>query len=366
MGLKFSFVLLFLGVLLVQAQESFLIYAPSRSTQALYVLEARVRGETVELKGVLDYPLGFSATTITKHPKKDLLYVTTNGGLEGECPAATVELDKEGIPKMHRSHLLKNGYAGLAVNAGGDWIAGASYRTGWLDLYRLGEGGGIGELLVSRHEERKNAHFVLISPDQRNLYVPYVKDFNALMQYRLDGEKLKPLDPIDASPPKGTGPRHLANHPGGQFVYASNEQRPGASVYQRLQNGQLKHVQRCDAFDELPRASGLSSSDIQCTPDGRFVFVGIRDRDKEYNSLARYKVNEDKTLTLLGRTSADAVPWGLALSPDGGFLLATGTLAGTLQVFHISKKGDLVLAAKHQWDEKVTDLVTRPLNSGKR
>lgn len=360
MSLKLSFVLLFLGGLLVQAQESFLIYAPSRSTQSLHVLEARVQGETVGLKGALDYPLRFSATTIAKHPKKDLLYVTTNGGLEGECPAATVELDKKGIPKMHRSNLLKNGYAGLAVNAG------ASYRTGWLDLYRLGEGDGIGELLVSRHEKRKNAHFVLLSPDQKNLYVPYVKDFNALMQYRLNGEKLTPLDPIDARPPKGTGPRHLANHPGGQFVYASNEQRPGASVYQRLPNGQLKHVQRCDAFDELPRTSGLSSSDIRCTPDGRFVFVGIRDRDKEHNSLARYKVNEDKTLTLLGRTSADAVPWGLALSPDGGFLLVTGTLTGTLQVFQISKKGDLVFAAKHEWGEKVTDLVTRPLNSGKR
>jgi 6-phosphogluconolactonase len=216
--------------------------------------------------------------------------------------------------------------------------------------------------------ERKSVHFgELVSlfeadhwDDQKNLYVPYVKEFNALMQYGIDGKTLTPLDPINAKPPEGTGPRHLANHPEGKFVYSSNEQSPGASVYQRLPNGQLKHVQICDAFEKFPRESGLSTSDIQCTPDGRFVFAGIRDREREHNAIARYKVNKDKTLSLLGRTPVDAVPWGLALSPAGRHLLATGTTTGTLQVFRIGNDGNLTLAAKHEWGDKVTDLVTRP------
>ena len=70
-------------------------------------------------------------------------------------------------------------------------------------------------------------------------------------------------------------------------------------------------------------------------------------------------MNEDKTLTFLGRTPADAVPWGLAFSPDGRYLLATGTIAGTLQVFRISKEGGLTLATRHGWDDRVTDFVTR-------
>lgn len=361
-----SFVLLILGSLELQAQESFLVYAPSRSSESLRVVEANVEGRTVELRRVAEYPLGFSATTITKHPEKDLLYVTTNGGPEGQCAAATVELGENGIPQRHHLHLLKNGYAGLAVNVKASWLAGASYRTGWLDVYQLDNDGRIGKALVSRYEEKKNAHFVLISPDYKNLYVPFVKNFNALMQYEIDGKTLTSLDFLDAKPPEGTGPRHLANHPGGKFVYSSNEQRPGASVYQRLPNGQLKHIQICDAFEEFPRESGLSSSDIQCTPDGRFVFVGIRDRAKEHNAIARYKVNEDKTLTFLGRTPADAVPWGLALSPDGHHLLATGTTTGTLQVFRVSGEGGLALAAKYEWGDKVTDLVTRPQISPER
>ena len=359
MKLIFPLFFLFLTSCFVSAQESFHIYAPSRSAEVLRVLEAKVDGDALKLTSVVDYPLEFSATTITKHPKKNLLYVATNNGPDGQCPAATVVLDEKGIPKSHHKHLLKNGYAGLVVNAKAGWLAGASYRTGWLDVYQLNEEGTIGKNLVSRFEEKKNAHFVLVSPDQKNLYVPYVKDFNALMQYDIDGKTVAPLDPINAKPPEGTGPRHLANHPEGKFVYSSNEQRPGASVYQRLPDGHLKHVQVCDAFEKSPRESGLSSSDIQCTPDGRFVFVGIRDREKEHNAIARFKVNEDKTLSFLGRTPADAVPWGLALSPDGCHLLATGTLTGTLQVFRISEKGDLSLAAKHEWGGKVTDLVTR-------
>ena len=90
--------------------------------------------------------------------------------------------------------------------------------------------------------------------------------------------------------------------------------------------------------------------------------MGIRDREKEHNAIARYKVNEDKTLTFLGRTPADAVPWGMAFSPDGRYLLATGAIAGTLQVFSISKEGDLTLAVKYKWGDKVTDLVTRKIN----
>jgi len=353
--------LLFLGNAFLSAQESFLIYAPSRKSEELRVLEAKVDGKKLHLRSVVDYPLGFSGTTIASHPKKKLLYVTTNNGPEGECPAATIELDEQGVPNKHHAHLLKNGYAGLGLNLEAGWIAGASYRTGWLDVYQLNDEGKIGKILVSRFEEKKNAHFVLVSPDNRNLYVPYVKDFNVLMQYERRDGSLVPLDPINAGPPEGTGPRHLANHPSGKFVYSSNEQRPGASVYKRSPNGQLKHLQICDAFEIFPRDSGLSSSDIQCTPDGSFVFVGIRDREKEHNAIARYKVNVDNTLTFLGRTPADPVPWGLALSPDGYHLLATGTATGTLQVFRISEDGNLTLSAKHEWGDKVTDLVTRSI-----
>ena len=350
--------LAFFLVPLLRAPGNFHIYAPSREKEALHVLEAKVEGDSLTLRKVMDYPLAFSATTITAHPIKNVLYVTTNFGPEGKCPAATVILDEKGTPKSHHPHHLKNGYAGLAVDADGSFLAGASYRTGWLDLYELDDG-KIGKLLQSRHEEKKNAHFVLLSPDQKNLYVPYVKDFNALMQYGIGKIKVAPLEPIDAKPPAGTGPRHLANHPKGTFVYSSNEQRPGASAYQRLPNGQLKHLQICDAFEKRPREKGLSSSDIQITPDGRFVFVGIRDREKEHNSIARYKVKDDKTLAFLGRTPADAVPWGMALSPDGKHLLVTGTLTGTLQVFRIGKDGKLTLVAKHKWGGKVTDLITR-------
>lgn len=360
---QLSFFLLLLSGLLLRAGESFLIYAPSREAKVLHILEARVEGENLKLAKVVDHPLGFTGTTITNHPENDLLYVTTNGGPEDECPSATIELDESGKPKKQHDHLLKRGYAGLAVHGKEGWLAGASYRTGWLDLYKLDDKGVIGKAIQSRFEERKNAHFVLISPDGKNLYVPYVKDFNALMQYGVGAgnDPLAPLDPINAEPPEGTGPRHLACHPDGKFVYSSNEQRPGASVYQRLSDGQLKHVQRCDAFEKMPRESGMSSSDIQITPDGRFVFVGVRDREKEYDAVARYRVNEDKTLTFLGRTKADPVPWGMALSPDGKHLLVTGTLTGTLQIFRIDEQGGLTLAAKHEWSGKVTDLVTRPI-----
>jgi 6-phosphogluconolactonase (cycloisomerase 2 family) len=72
-------------------------------------------------------------------------------------------------------------------------------------------------------------------------------------------------------------------------------------------------------------------------------------------------VGEDKRLTFLGRSPADAIPWGLAFSPNGSHLLATGAIAGTLQVFRIGREGDLTLVARHEWGDKVTDLITRQI-----
>ena len=56
------------------------------------------------------------------------------------------------------------------------------------------------------------------------------------------------------------------------------------------------------------------------------------------------------------------MPWRLAFSPDGRYLLATGAIAGTFQVFRIGGEGGLTLAAKHLWGDKATDLITRKTN----
>ena len=68
---------------------------------------------------------------------------------------------------------------------------------------------------------------------------------------------------------------------------------------------------------------------------------------------------EDGKAEFLGLTEADQVPNGLALSPDGKFLLVSAATGASLTAYRISKNGDLKQVAVLGWDEGMSDLVTR-------
>jgi 6-phosphogluconolactonase len=215
--------------------------------------------------------------------------------------------------------------------------------------------------MTGRNEGRKNAHCVLPSPDNRFVYIPYVKDTNALLQYRFDARSgtLTPLEPANANPPEGSGPRHMAYHPTLPVAYFSNEQHLGVSIYDRESAGPLKFRAVCDAVTAEEPKEGVSSSDIVITPDGRFVFAGIRGHSRDFNWITRYRVDEKGGLTLLGRTPADKIPWGFTLSPDGEYLAVTAFNGGSISVYHVTRDGDLVQSARVDCDKNISDIVAR-------
>jgi len=124
---------------------------------------------------------------------------------------------------------------------------------------------------TGRDEGRKEAHSILPSPDNRNLYTPYLKSNKAILQYRFDPEtgRIESLEPLDAQLPTDKGPWHIVYHPTLPVAYFSNEQSLGVSVYDRdTQSGQLKFHSVCEAVSSDEPTEGFSSSDIVITPDG--------------------------------------------------------------------------------------------------
>ena len=103
----------------------------------------------------------------------------------------------------------------------------------------------------------------------------------------------------------------------------------------------------------------MSSSDIVITPDGRFIFAGIRGHKRDFDHISRYRVKDDGTVELLGLTPADKIPWGLTLSPNGKYLIASAFQGATLTAYKIGEEGELVKAASIACDKEISDLVTR-------
>lgn len=360
-GFLFSLLPLF-GLTGLHAEGEFHIYAPSRSSNSLWIVSATPSEDKLDLKTVEKVDLGFPAATITAHPEKPLLYLASNRTEEnGVTPGAAVHLGEDGKKSEITPFPLIHGYSYISLDRKNRYLLGANYRSGYVDVYALSENDVPWKTVATLDEGRKNAHCVLTSPDNRSFYIPYVKDTNALYQYSFDGKtgKVSPLKPINANPPEGTGPRHLAYHPTLPILYFSNEQHLGVSAYRRAESGHLSVLQICDLTGPEAPAEGVSSSDIVITPDGKYLFAGIRGHKHDFDWISRYGIMEDGKIKHLGLTPADKIPWGLALSPSGKYLLATGFEAGILMAYLIEDGGNLKRVGTLEWDKQISDLVTR-------
>ncbi len=344
------------------AAEAFSVYAPAPKTQMLWIVDAVPKEEGgLELKVAQKQHIGFRGHVIAAHPKKPLLYIAGGGGERGKVPGAVVALAKNGTYASHQRVDLNDDAAYLSLDRTGAFLFGVSYGNGRLNVYRLGENGLPGKAVATVDEGKKEAHCVLISPDNQFLYIPYVKGNLALFQYRFDATSgtVTPLAPANANPPAGTGPRHLVYHPKLPMVYFSNEQGIGLSTYERRPDGQLVLKQDIAILPEGMSKEGLSASDLEITPDGKFIFAGLRGHRQDFDRIARYRVKDDGQAELLGLAPADKIPWGLALSPDAKYLLVSAYTGATLTAYRITNEGDLKKAASLSWDAEISDLLTR-------
>ena len=345
----------------LSASTPFHIYSPSSKENTLWIVKATPRGDRLDLKVATKVNFDFPGRVITAHPSKPLLYVTATGGDPGKVPGAVVRLKKDGSYHSHHNVNFNDGSCYLALDKENKHLLGVSYGNGRLNVYPLDDKGIPGTAVTSVDEGKREAHCVLLPPDGKNIYIPYVKGNLALLQYAYDSKtgKVTPLEPKDAKPPLGSGPRHMAYHPTLPMVYFSNEQGIGLSSYRREADGQLKAEQDLSILPPGMSKIGLSASDLLITPDGKFLFAGLRGHRQEFDRISRYRVLENGKAEFLGLTEADKIPWGLTLSPDGKFLLVSATSGASLTAYRVSPDGNLKKVASLPWDSRMSDLVTR-------
>ena len=340
---------------------SFHLYGASRSSQQLWHVEVLERTDGLALERRGTHALGFAPNPIVGHPTLPVLYLSSVSALPGPAPRLLrVGLD-DSRPVRFDAREAPADYAFLHVDRSARGLFAASYRSGRVDVFDLDPAGVIGEQRAPRAEVSPYAHSVVTSPDGRFAYVALVRDSNAILQYGIDAASggLVPLVPPGAPVPERAGPRHLAFHPHLPVVYASNEQRLGVSVYRQRPTGQLDLVQLEGAISAETDPRGRSGSSLVVTPDGRFLFSGVRAARAERNAIARYRIDERGELEALGHTRTSPLPWALALAPGGGTLLVSATGEAVLLAYGIGEGGELTLRARLEWDEGIRSIVTR-------
>ncbi len=175
-----------------------------------------------------------------------------------------------------------------------------------------------------------------INLDAANRFA-FVADLGAdkVMIYRFDPAKgtLTPNDPPSVAIEPGSGPRHFAFHPSGNFAYVINELASTitALAYDAAR-GTLKPI---GTVSTLPRdfQGENTTAEVRVHPSGKFVYGSNRGHD----SIAMFAVDPATgTLTPMGHQGTGGkTPRNFNIESDGKFLLAANQDSGTINVFRI-------------------------------
>ncbi|MEU6537343.1 lactonase family protein [Streptomyces sp. NPDC047000] len=132
----------------------------------------------------------------------------------------------------------------------------------------------------------------------------------------------------------GSGPRHLAFHPGGRYAYVVNELTPAVAVCRwDAVSGTLKPLTETQALPGAPAGDAYPSG-IVVSPDGRFVWTATRGAD----ALSVFAVEgEGEALRLVASVPCGG-RWPRALAGADGFLYVANERSGDVTWFAVDPR----------------------------
>lgn len=178
-------------------------------------------------------------------------------------------------------------------------------------------------------QERSHAHSVTETV-QGDIAIVADLGIDALVTYRIAANgTLEPL--LESALKPGAGPRHVALHPGGKFVFVMNEL--DSTVVSLALDGDTGALAFIDAKPAVPAAAREHNhcADIVISPDGRFIYGSNRGHD----SIAIFAVDQESgQLSLVDYAPCGgATPRNLCLTPSGAHLFSANQNADRISIF---------------------------------
>jgi 6-phosphogluconolactonase len=224
----------------------------------------------------------------------------------------------------------------------------ANYSGGTVASYLVGPKGDLADgsslLNAGAHgphanQDAAHAHFIFEGPLPGLVYVADL-GLDKILLYDLDAHgQLSPhaAQAFVAVTPPGSGPRHLALHPNGRFLYSNNELASSASVFARdPKNGALGPSLQTLSTVPATHKGRNDNAEIQLSHDGRFAYVSNRGSD----SITTFAIDPSSgKLTFVDNVaSGGKEPRDFKLDPSGKFLLVAHQISDDIFVFRIDSK----------------------------
>jgi 6-phosphogluconolactonase len=236
------------------------------------------------------------------------------------------------------------------VNADCSLLFVANFMSGSIAWYPVDRDGTIGES-ISRvqhagssvdptRQKGPHAHAVVLSPDERFLFVPDL-GLDRTVVYEIDkaGGTLVPRDDLAVACVPGAGPRQLVFHDVLPFAYVINELNSTIDTFSYdPASGQLSRIATVQTLP-VGYAGNSTCADIHISACGKYLFASNRGHD----SLAGYRIDPaDGSLELHGLTLTEGqCPRNFTVIP--GYILVANQDSDSIVVFVLNgKTGELM------------------------
>jgi 6-phosphogluconolactonase len=282
---------------------------------------------------------------LAAHPNRRFLYAANEQ--EGTVSAFAIEPKTGALTFLNRVSSRGEWPCHVSVDRTGTTLLVANYGSGSVASLPIQADGRLGEATdVEQHagksvnperQSSPHAHFISPSPDSRFALVADL-GLDQVIAYRFDPAKgaLVLNDPPFARLKPGSGPRHLAFHPNGKYVYVNGEMSSTVSAFSYdPAKGSLTEFQTASTLPAGFSAS-TSTAEIEVDRAGRFLYVSNRGHD----SIAVFAIDgtSGRLTPVEQAPTGGRTPRHFALDPSGNYLLAGNQDSNTVVVYRVNAK----------------------------
>ncbi|NLF16292.1 MAG: lactonase family protein [Lentisphaerae bacterium] len=280
----------------------------------------------------------------------DILYsgsetASTDGVKSGAIAAFAVDPAHGALRLLNQQLSQGRSPCHVSLAKDGSAVFAANYSTGSVSMLPVLPDGRLAPVSCTiQHEGRgpdperqegPHAHSITPDPASGLLYACDL-GLDRVFIYRAAEGALRSVPPVALQTHPGAGPRHLAFHPNGRWLYVVNELDSTVSVFTRPSPNEPFAPTEVQSLSALPPGTTLTTwcADIHIHPNQRFVYASNRGHD----SLAVFAIDPDSgLLTWLEATPVEvAFPRSFTLDPSGRWILAAGQNSDTISAFAVN------------------------------
>ncbi len=291
-----------------------------------------------------------SPSFLTIHPSKKFLYavgeISAPGQKGGGVSAFSINLPDGKLSLINQVSSVGAGPCHVSLDKTAKMAMVANYGGGSVASYSLGANGALSEAASffqhegsgadPKRQEGPHGHSINPTPDNQ-FALACDLGLDKVLIYKMDPASGKLTTHGFGTVPPGSGPRHLAFHPNGKFVFVNNEMLMTETTFAYdAQKGALKEVETVSTLPAEDRAkTGLSTAETVVHPNGKFVYVSNRTHD----TIAVFACDAATgKLTLIQNASAEGkIPRNFCLDPSGKWMIVAHQDSNTAALLKVDQ-----------------------------